>query len=226
MKTTQTFLNYFLEHQTLVIDGKIGPKSKFAIKLAIDKLKGKCSKEDLIWNKSFMFIGIRTDNDLDNTFDDWFVLIENESKLIAVPSSTVSGVSGIYKYVKIWIRGRVGVGTIKENQQIDYILIKGTHSGWASWSGGLGFLFQDKHISIYRGATIKNGKWVIDKNNLVLRDIGGGFNVHSWRGWLVNYVASLSEGCQVCKANDWAIIFPIITKNAQRNRVTYTLLQF
>ena len=226
MRETQRFLNWFNKPQTLLIeDGVIGRLSNIQIGIAIEKLKNKFQKENLIWNDNFNFIGIRTDNDIDCTFEDWFI-VTMSGTLIALPASTVSGTQGIFKYANLWIRGRQGVGTIVENQQIDYLLVEPrSNNQWTMWTGGLGFLFQDKPISVYRGAVKQGNTWVINKNNIVHNDLGGGFNVHSWLNYFLRQVSNLSEGCQVCQANYWNILFPILRRNAINNRIVYTLLQ-
>jgi hypothetical protein len=227
-KTTQQFLNHFNSPTpTLVEDGILGAKSKEQITVAITKLKSEFAKRMWQWN-DFNFIGIRTDNDFDDTFEDWFVIVAYDT-LVAVPASTVAGVTSVWKYLNLWIRGRAGVGTIMENQQIDYLLVEPRGDSWTSWTGGLGFLYQDKPINVYRGALQDGGKWYIDRTNPVMGDIGGGFNVHSWNGFNIWTVNNLSEGCNVTRHEYWNIIFPLLVKNARsengQKRITYSLIQ-
>ena len=223
---TQKFLNWFNKPQTpLVEDGIIGRLSNIQIGIAIENLKSRVIQLNMKWNDGFNFIGIRTDYDFDNTFDDWFIIVLNGT-LVAYPSTTVAGSPAISKYWNLWIRGRQGVGTIVENQQIDYLLVQPrSNNQWSMWTGGLGFLFQDKPISVYRGAIKKNGVWLINRDNIVHNDIGGGFNVHSWAGFNIWRVENLSEGCQVCRNEHWNLIFPVLVRNSVNNRITYTLLQ-
>lgn len=231
--TTQKFLNWLLKDkiEPLTEDGIIGGKTNNAISLAISKLKQDFNDRCWDWNNNFNFIGIRTDNDFDDKFEDWFVLYAYNT-IVAFPCSTVAGVTSIYKYVNLWINGRKGVGTIKSNQQIDYLLVESTDKTFFNpyWTGGLGFLYQDKPIDIYRGAVYQNNKWVIDTLNLVLQSSGNGMNVHSWFGFALWIVGNLSEGCQVTREEFWKIIFNILVANAKvvngQKRITYSLIQY
>lgn len=224
MKETQKFLNWYI-NAGLVEDGIIGVKSRMAIFEGIKKLKLDFALRNWVWNDEFNFIGFRTNDEFENTFEDWFVVYTADT-LIALPSTTVAGVVGVWKYVNIWLRGKKGVGTIKENQQIDYLLVQpNTSNNWSMWTGGLGFLFQDKPIDVYRGAYQQNGKLYIDKNNLATGDIGGGFNVHSWAGFNIWNVNNLSEGCQTTRQQYWDILFPLLVKNSKNSRVIYSLIQ-
>jgi hypothetical protein len=224
IKETQEFLNYFLS-ESLVVDGIAGNKTKSAIEEAIRRLQLMFKKRGWKWQDDFNFIGLRVDYDFDDTFEDWFVIFSSGT-IVAVPASTTSGVPGIAKYVNRWINGVAGVGTICENQQIDYLLVKpvATNS-WSLWTGGLGFGYQDKPISVYRGA-IKNPEgWVIN-TKVRLDNVFGGFNNHSWAGYSFFQVSNLSEGCQVTKAKYWnELIFPMICKHAKNGRYTYSLMQ-
>lgn len=231
IKETQAFLNYYVKdilvndinrNTTRGIDGVQGAMTNAAIAQVLTKLEKKFKQENLKWNDKFNFIGIRTDNDLDNSFDDWFVITINGT-LIAYPASTVSGIPGIAKYFNRTINNVSGVGTIKGNQQIDYLLVAGKNNGWANWTGGLGFLFQDKGISVHRGAIKVNGNWETN-TNVLLHNQFGGFNVHSWIGYFLNTVNNLSEGCQVTKQNYWIHLFPILQKNTINGRIVYTLI--
>lgn len=236
IRETQTFLNYFLNdilvndrnrNSSRGVDGIQGNKTNEAIALAVARLKVKFGKEALVWNDDFNFIGIRTDNVFDNAFRDFFV-IYTSGTLIACPASTVSGTPGISKYWNRIIQGRKGVGTIAENQQINYLLVTSAnrkHWNW-SWTGAGGFLFQDRPIRLYRGASNVNNTWLIDKTNLVPNSTGGGFNVHSWKNWMITMVNNLSEGCQVCTYVYWKVILRLLIKHSKQDRVVYTLLQF
>ncbi|MGL4781592.1 MAG: hypothetical protein ACRCXN_12305, partial [Bacteroidales bacterium] len=227
MRETQKFLNY-LNNANLVEDGIIGNKSREQIIIALQRLRAEFAKRLWKW-EDFNFIGIRTDNDFDDTFEDWFVLTVYDT-LIAVPCSTVAGVTSVWKYMNLWVNGKTGVGTIKSNQQIDYLLvepddkelIKKFGSWWTNWTGdiargvkGKGFLYQDTPIDIRRGAIQDGGKWLIDMTSLIPNSVGNGMNVHTWVnfwGWIVG---NLSEGCQVTREEYWNIIFPILVKNAR-----------
>jgi len=234
-RETQMFINAFINNsaafdrpQPLKVDGIHGPLTRAAAMWVAERLRRKVLKEELVWSET-MFIGLRTDLDLDNSFDDWFIFINTKGPLtfLACPASTVSGTPGIAKYANRIIRGRSGVGTIAENQQIDYqVVVPQRGNAWSMWTGGLGFLFQDKPIRLYRGAFWQNAHWWINRSNPVEGDLGGGFNVHSWSGWGLDLVQNLSEGCQVCKAVYWAELFPLLVKNARNGRITYTLIQY
>lgn len=241
---TQVFLNYYLSEELpdlLLVDGVQGNKTNNAIEIAINKLKNKFSKENLIWDNSFNFIGLRTSNKITDRYDDWFILYYAKT-LVAFPASTKSGKPAIMKYWNRFIKGIRGFGTIKENQQIDYLLVRGTNSGWSSWTGGLGFLFQDRKIQIYRDPNTDN---IIDTSVFVTSE-NDGFNVHSWKNVnafpsnppilgtratsmnLPNAVSNISEGCQVTLENYWNRLF-VILKNNSRNvkgeeRITYTII--
>lgn len=241
---TQTFLNFYLDTELpelLLVDGIQGRNTNNAISEAILKLQDKFRKENLNWDKDFNFIGIRTSNKITNRYDDWFVIFHSNT-LVAIPASTKGGTPAIMKYWNRWVKGIRGFGTIKENQQIDYLLVRGTKSGWASWTGGLGFLFQDKPIQVYRDPNTDN---VIDTSVLITSQ-GDGFNVHSWAKVnalrpnppilntkarfmnLPNYVGNMSEGCQVTLANYWTWLFQVLIRNARKvgnqERIFYTLL--
>jgi len=242
---TQIFLNYFLsgEAETLLVDGIIGKKTLLSMEMATNKLKLEFKRKSLIYNDTFNFIGIRTSNTITDLYDDWFVLT-NGNTLVAVPASTKAGKPAIMKYWNRWVRGIRGFGTIKENQQIDYLVVEGTSSGWASWTGGLGFLYQDRPIVVYRDQNTDN---IIDTSVSVISK-NDGFNVHSWRGVnaiyeaksvlhtyakkidLANRVHNISEGCQVTLANYWQYLFPIVLRKARRKnnqrRIVYTILGF
>lgn len=229
MKELQQFLNYYVNERQdlkveLVVDGIIGSHTKKTITLAKDLLKSHVKDSGLKWNDNFMFIGIRTDQDLDNTFDDWFVIIEKD-KMLAFPASTVSGVPGIKKYWYRMINGKRGVGTVKAPQQIKYTLIQPGGSQWHNWTGGIGFLYQSYPIVVHRGAYLKEGIWLYDEKSIVPNTLGG-FNVHSWLNWFSSLVNNLSEGCQVVKYNYWKILYPILKNNMTKNSVIeYTLIK-
>jgi hypothetical protein len=240
---TQIFLNYFLsgEAETLLVDGIIGRKTLLSMEMAINKLKSEFKKKSLAYSDAFNFIGIRTSNKITDLYDDWFVLTFSNT-LVAIPASTKAGKPAIMKYWNRWVRGIRGFGTIKENQQIDYLVVEGTNSGWASWTGGLGFLYQDRPIVVYRDPNTDN---IIDTSVQVVSE-NDGFNVHSWKGVnaiydiksvlntyskkidFANRVSNMSEGCQVTLANYWQYLFPILLRRARiennQKRIIYTIL--
>lgn len=232
VRETQTFVNQFMQgHEAwtpLRVDGIQGPKTQSAIARVLTRLRIKFEREGLAWAAGFNFIGIRTNSRITNVFDDWFVLAW-ENTLVAIPASTKAGLPAVAKYANALIRGKRGFGTIKENQQIDYLVVEPQLNGgaWVNWAGGTGFLYQDKPIDVYRDPNRDN---IIDRTVLVRGDLGGGFNVHSWAGWFSAWVQNLSEGCQVCQINYWQIIFTILVRQARRvgdqKRLTYTLLQW
>jgi len=230
MKTTQAFLNSFNSPITpLVVDGVMGAKSNEQLGIALNKLSIEFSKRGWVWDKAFNFIGIRTDNIFDDTFADWFVLTIGTT-LVAVPASTVAGVTSIWKYMSLWVNGRQGVGTIAENIQIDYLLVEPRGDVWTGWTGNQGFLYQDKAIAkVYRGAIKDGDKWYTDRTNPEMNNVGSGFNVHTWAGFSLWQVRNLSEGCQVTRAEFWEIIFPLFVKYARvvsgSKRITYSLIQ-
>jgi hypothetical protein len=226
IQTTQKFLNYFLG-KSLVIDGIQGQQTNSAIETAIIRLKVRFKTLGWKWNDT-NFIGIRTDLDIDNTFDDWFVLVDR-NRLIAVPASTVSGFGGIWKYWNRWFYGKQGVASIAHNQQINYLLVEPTDTTFWNplWSGGLGFLYQDQPIDLYMGATLVNGVWQININNIVKGTQGSGHNVHSWLNVIGQFVNNLGEGCQVTTADYWKlIVFPFLKSIAVKKRVIYSLMKF
>lgn len=220
-KETQKFLNEFVS-ATLVVDGVHGRHTQKAVMDAIEKLKNKFEKEGFTYSRTFNFIGIRTSMTITNKFDDWF-LITSKDTLIAMPASTKAGLPAIWKYANRWINGKRGFGTIEGNQQIDYAVIKPIKGNiWSLWSGGLGFLYQDKPITVWRD---NNTDLAIDTDIVSRNDINNGFNVHSWNGYLGFVVGNLSEGCQVTTSNYWNFLFKQITDNATPdNRIIYTLL--
>lgn len=220
-KKTQKFLNYFID-AGLKVDGIHGMRTQAAVNKAIEKLKVKFSDEGFKYDRVFNFIGVRTSMTITNKFDDWF-LITSKDTLVAMPSSTKAGLPAIMKYYNKWIAGKRGFGTIVENQQIDYILVKPVRGNyWSLWSGGLGFLYQDKPIKVYRD---KNLDTKIDTDIISRDDMGNGFNVHSWAGFHSDFVGNLSEGCQVIKVKYWSYLFNQLTTFCRpANRVTYTLL--
>ena len=221
MKQTQKFLNYFL-NESLTVDGIQGAKTTEAIQRAIQKLKQKFELHSLNWNESFNFIGIRTDNDFDNTFDDFFVVFAYNT-IIAFSSSTVAGLPSAVKNASLVVEGIKGVGIICENQQIDYLFVnpKDTTFWNPNWTGGIGFLYQDHECYIYRDS---NGNGLIDRE---VKTKGlYGMNIHSWNGFYGENVDNLSEGCQVTQYYNWVNLYPLLLKNAKKNRIIYTLLQW
>ena len=231
IETTQRFLNYFVG-KSLVVDGIQGIQTNLAIQSAIQRLKLKFRALNWEW-KDANFIAIRTDLDIDNTFDDWFVLVDR-NRLIAVPASTVSGFGGIWKYWNRWFYGKQGVASIAHNQQINYLLVENTDKSliakfgqwWVNWSGMKLFLYQDQPIDLYMGAVFTNGIWQIDINNLVKGTEGSGHNVHSWQNVIGQLVNSLSEGCQVTTADYWEfIVMPFLKAIAVNKRVIYSLIK-
>lgn len=224
IKQTQTFLKYFLElPATFAIDGIQGDQTNQAIRDAITKLQRKFAKEKLTWNSEFNFIGIRTDNDFDNTFDDWFIIFAYGT-IIAVPASTVSGRQGVLNGAENWVNGVNGTGIIKANQQIDYLLVEPKDNTFWNpmWSGGIGFLYQDKPIYFYRDA---NEDGIVDTNGPIYFD-NVGANCHSWLNSNSNYVENLSTMCQVTQYWFWVPLFDLMKRFAENKRITYTLLQW
>ena len=230
MKTTQQFLNFYnFPTVPLVEDGIMGAKSNAEVIKALNKLAIEFSKKGFIWDKQFNFIGIRTNNEFNDKFEDWFVLTVFDT-LVAFPASTVAGVTSVWKYLNLWVNGRKGVGTVAENQQIDYLLVEPRGDAWTGWTGNKGFLYQDKVIKkVYRGAIQDGNKWYTDRTNFEENNVGSGFNVHTWAGFWGWEVKNLSEGCAVTREEYWNIIFPILVKQARiengQKRITYTLLQ-
>ena len=231
MKELQQFLNYYLTESTqgftkLAVDGILGPLTKTASAKTCTLLKKHIIDSGLEFNEDFMFIGIRTDKDIDNTFEDWFVIMYYKARTInAFPASTVSGTPGIRKYWNRMINGTRGVGTITAPQQIDYSVILPGSSAWHNWTGAIGFLYQSFPIDVHRGAYEKEkGLWHYDESNMI-RGVLGGFNIHSWRNWFTTAVNNLSEGCQVTKYKYWKILFPVLVKRAQKGVIKYTLLK-
>lgn len=223
IKETQKFLNYFIDAD-LVVDGIYGAMTAEAVKKALVKIKTKFSYEGFVYSRVFNFIGIRTSMKITNKFDDWF-LITSKDTLIAMPASTKAGYPAIMKYANRWINGMRGFGTIVENQSIDYALIKPRLGNiWTMWSGGGGFLYQDKSIKVYRD---NNTDLTINTDIISRKDINNGFNVHSWKNYAYSLVNNLSEGCQVCQAKYWKFLFKQFTKYATADkRITYTLLMW
>jgi len=225
-RDTQEFLNYFLlcnrNVARLTVDGIYGHKTREAVKVAIETLKERFKKHEFEWNPKFNLIGIRTSFKVTNKFDDWGLLIEDDNMLIAVPMSTKAGKPAIQKYYNRWLRGKRGFGTVKENQQIDYLVVEPqSGNAWSQWTGGIGFLFQDKPIAIYRDPNLND---VIDTGIIAPRDIGGAFNVHSYLNWTYKIVHNLSEGCQVFQYQYWKVVWKYILQNKENNRMVYTLL--
>lgn len=218
IKQTQTFLNYFLDLQ-LIVDGIQGDQTNQAIRDAITKLQRKFAKEKLTWNSEFNFIGIRTSNEFTDLFTDWFVVFAYGT-LIAVPASTVAGLSQAIKNATLNVEGIKGVAILAPNQQINYKLVNPA-GGWSDWSGGIGFLYQDHPVKIYRDN-------IADANLDYLQPQTGyyGINVHSWQGFNYDHVDNLSQGCQVTKYCYWVPLFELLRKSAENNRMVYTLLQW
>jgi len=220
-KQLQTFLNYFLE-TNLEVDGIQGEKTNLAIRDAITKLQRKFAKEKLIWNSDFNFIGIRTDHDFDNTFDDWFVVFAYGT-LLAVPASTAAGLSEAIKNATLNVEGITGVAILAPNQQIDYLLVQPNDTTFwnPQWTGGIGFLYQDKEVRIYRD---NDG----DSQQDYLQPQTGyfGINVHSWINFNGEQVGNLSQGCQVTQYWFWVPLFDLIKRFAHNKRIIYTLLQW
>lgn len=239
---TQVFLNYFLEGviEPLTVDGIAGTKTNNAIKMGIQKIKEKFSKHGFIYNSSFNFVGIRTNRRVTNVYDDWFVILYADT-LVAIPASTKPGTPAILKYWNRWVKGIRGFGTIKENQQITYLLIKPGGSNFNNWSGGIGFLYQIDKFKVYRDPNTDN---IIDTTFPVDSE-NDGFNVHSWLNSTSKFrreliigtkvkslpitvpVGNMSEGCQVTLYDYWLWLYPILTKNVDtNNKIKYTLLEF
>lgn len=228
----QQFLNYFLKDDSfspLTEDGIIGRLSRAAIDKAVERLKTLFADRNWVWDNNFNFIGLRIDKDFDDRFEDWFIVYAHDT-LVAVPCSTVAGITSVRKYTNLVINGRIGVGTILGNQQIDYLLVRHTDKRFWNphWTGGLGFLFQDTPIDILRGAKTVNGVLVYDESNIV-RQTMGGFNVHSWIGFIWSIVGNLSEGCQVCREPQWRFLFNVLCNNSRKvndtERITYSLIE-
>ena len=217
---TQKFLNYFLDIH-LALDGIHGEKTQLAIRDAITKLQKKFAKEKLLWDSNFNFIGIRTSNEFTDQFTDWFVVFAYGT-IIAFPASTVAGLSQAIKNSELNVEGIKGVAILAPNQQINYQLVNPTSTTFwnPQWTGGIGFLYQDQPVRIYRDN-------IADSNLDYLQPQTGyyGINVHSWQGFNSNNVDNLSQGCQVTQYWFWVTLFELLKKNSINNRIIYTLLQ-
>lgn len=222
---TQRFLKYFLEihdPESNFVDGIQGEWTNRCIREAITKLQKKFAQEKLTWDSNFNFIGIRTSNEFTDLFSDWFVVFAYNT-LIAFPASTSAGLSQAIKNAELNIEGIKGVAILAPNQQINYLFVNPTSTTFwnPQWTGGIGFLYQDQPVLIYRDN-------IADSNLDYLQPQNGyyGINVHSWNGFNSNNVDNLSQGCQVCQYGYWIPLFDLLKKNAINNRIIYTLLQY
>lgn len=227
-KQTQIFLNFFLKGEIipLDVDGYLGEKSNRAIQLAITKLQKLFAKRKWEWDSKFNFIGLRTDDDFDNRFDDFFVFYAYGT-IIACEASTVSGMQGVMAGPNKWYKGVNGTLVIAADQQINYMFVdpkdpKETF-GNKNWSGGC-FLFQDRDFHYFRDA---NGNNIIDYGTPYYGgawEIGG--NVHSWENCYGELVSSLSEGCQVTRWYWWSQIEDLFRKHHANKRIIYSLIKY
>ncbi len=219
----QNFLNWFLKGTIppLVEDGIAGNMTNAALAQAIVKLKDLFQVRNWRWNDTFNFIGFRVDEDFDDRFEDYFVLY-CYGTLIAMPASTVSGMQGVANGVNLWVNGKNGVGIMAENQQVNYLLVEPNDNTFFNpqWTGGIGFLYQETPIYLYRD---NNGNNIIDKSVKVYETVG--INLHSWINFDINIVSNLSTGCQVTMYRYWKVLFPILVKHAVNKRIIYSLIK-
>jgi hypothetical protein len=223
IKQTQTFLKYFLGlPANFAIDGIQGDQTNQAIRDAITKLQRKFANEKMIWNSEFNFIGIRTSNEFTDLFSDWFIVYAYGT-IIAVPASTCAGLSQAKRNATLNVGGITGVAILAPNQQIDYLLVQPSDTTFwnPNWTGGIGFLYQDQAVRIFRD---NNG----DSHQDYLQPQSGlfGINVHSWINFNGDYVDNLSQGCQVTQYWFWVPLFDLMKRFAENKRITYTLLQW
>jgi hypothetical protein len=240
-KQLQLFLNWLLKGEIvpLSVDGVLGEKSNRAIQLAITRLQKEFAKRGWSWNPTFNFIGIRTDDDFDNRFDDFFVCFAYNT-LIACEASTVSGMQGVLNGPNKWHKGVNGTLVIQADQQIDYLFVDPNDAkceaylqtvfgnseqakAFKNWSGGA-FLYQNNNFYYLRD---NDGDNLIDYTKVYYGgawEIGG--NIHSWKNFEGQTVENLSIGCQVTNWTWWEYhIVPLFRKFHENYNIRYSLMK-
>lgn len=185
--TTQFFLNWFLG-ETLQIDGILGNKTKEAVKRANNKLSS------LIKSKGFavlqnQFVFLRTQNQFDNKFSDWFIIYDSGIKY-AFPCSTRAG--DFWVFNPISYGGITGTAVLAEGQY---------ENAWqCTWQTRFGFrsleFIQIKPVKIWRDGN-KNRQ--IDK----ITTQTGLFGINLHTAGLSTLVDRWSAGCIVVPSQFW-----------------------
>lgn len=177
-------------------------------KYTIEELKEQFKKLGYKW-LPFMLIGIRSNNDEPNKFDDTFILV-NGDEIKAFPNTTNPGV--------FWLKNPIntkGSAVLKPNQYVDCWAL-GLHRGKYE------ALVQVRDVVVYRDRDrdVKSEETAVTDKGCF------GINIHRANaGTVTQMVDKNSAGCQVFQnSKDFDYVISECKKSGQKY-FTYTLLK-
>jgi hypothetical protein len=162
----------------------------------------------------YWIIGVRSQEDAFDTFDDKFYLFQGEKFVLTTTGTTNSGSHGIYNYEKY---NPKGVATVKSNEWYYGVWKNGLHKG------KMKALVQIKPFIIFRDGN-KNKK-IEEYGNPVSQIVGINFHANTYDLNSTNIKTTIGEwsvGCQVI--NDMVKYKQIIILCESQKSVSYCLL--
>lgn len=191
----------------LTIDGAIGPKSLAALE---KYLKAEFSALGYKWFPK-MLVGIRTDDRMSNTFDDFMVVVLQNQVMKVYPCSTTAG----KHYIKnpITYGGITGTAVLLEGQYAAHNFV--TSANWKSLWLGAPYFQQTRPVTIYRDG---NRDEVLDRK--ITQKGLFGINIH--RAGIGSFIDNWSAGCQTVPDKYW---YEICKHFMNGEALNYTLIQ-
>lgn len=207
MKTLQLILNQ--RGAKLVVDGIAGQKTRDALTEFI-KIK---FRDNGYPEPKRLLVGLRTDETLTNTFDDFMAFIDGGKVVDVWPCSTTAG--------KYWIQNPVTVGGITGTA----VLMVGyypkmwkfvTGANWSNLWLKAPYFAQVAPCTVYRDG---------DKNDKLDKRVTqtGLFGINGHRGGIGSFIDRWSAGCQITPDTQW---FNVIKRFQMGEVVDYCLLNF
>jgi hypothetical protein len=205
MVRLQEYLNS--KGYNLTLDGVIGEKTKTALLTYI--IKTYTEKKYRSQNK--MFIWIRTDENLTNSFDDFCVLVINYKIEYVCKATTTAGDHYIFNPIT---SGGITGTAITVKQQIIEAHEFTTAKDWKTLWLGMPYFKQIKPLDIYRD-------WNKDRKIDTLKKTFGIYGINLHQMGIGNLINNWSAGCNGTAKQDWTKIVQYFTAG---EKIDYTLI--
>jgi len=181
------------------------------MEFSIDQIKKVLTKKGYkFFDDELNIIGIRSKNNIANSFDDWLCVIKDNNEPLVFPITTDPGT--------YWLNNPSsvdGTAILVPGQYINSHKI-GLHQGKYE------VLKQDKPLKVWRDNNMDN---VLDKEGKIYQGIFG-INIHRSNATSQSTVVEKwSAGCQVFQKVDDFNHFMQICKDSKQSSFTYTLLE-
>lgn len=185
--------------------------------LSYDTIKQSVLKKGYFWREDIpMIVGIRTNNNLPNVFNDYIVLcIGNKNKFF-------KGWMGTTEPGTYWLEkpmNNLGTAVLQPNQYVNCWRIGYHGSGLNKHEA----LVQCNSITVYRD----NNKDLIPEKTQRLTKGLFGINIHSTGilNWIAKNIDKWSAGCQVFASYNSFKEFMFLLKESKETFFSYTLLE-